>query len=703
MTFEFVSDPPSFKTIHFETFGKSGVRRVVPGQYLAADPKGRAIMMAAPEKNKLVYILTRSGQSDVAISSPLEAHKPQTLVFCLISLDVGYDNPMFATLEVDYSAAEVDPSGEAVGELQKELVYYELDLGLNHIVRKWSEPVDRTANLLFRVPRGDKGPGGVLCCGQDSITYRRMYNESSDVRRLAIPRRDGVTENPNRKRIIISGDLYTPANSDSFFLLQTEDGDVFKVMIETVDRVVETIRIKYFETLPIATSLCAFRSGYIIVAAESGDRELYDIGSLGDKTDDPVFDSDQFPVDPNIPFKPPFFVPRPMRNLTPGQHTPCLHPIMGMEIANPAQEEAPQIYTISGTGARSSFRTTRNALEVLDLIDSTLPQDVAAVWSSKLSYEDENDSLVILGLHSATMVMKIDEEVEEALDTGFIKDTHTIGVQQFGSDSVLQIHSKGIRLIRGIAFPNDDQNGTHGHVQDWDPPAHRTIVSCASNNRQIAIALSSGQIIYFECGDDDSLAMSEEEVHLDSTVTCLAMPETPQGRLRATFLAVGCGDQTVRIFNLVQDIDGRVLQSVSVQALSATPSDLTINFMLDNSPRTYSQYLHIGLQSGAYIRSELDEKTGDIGHTRKRQLEAEPVKFANVSIKGEPAVLVMSARPWLSYTNPRTKGLQLTPLNYTSLKSASSFASTKFNGIIAVSRDELRYATPSPISTYPLQ
>lgn len=31
--------------VHQETFGKSGCRRIVPGQYLAIDPKGRAIMI----------------------------------------------------------------------------------------------------------------------------------------------------------------------------------------------------------------------------------------------------------------------------------------------------------------------------------------------------------------------------------------------------------------------------------------------------------------------------------------------------------------------------------------------------------------------------------------------------------------------------------------------------------------------------------
>lgn len=44
------------KAVHVETFGKTGCRRIVPGQYLAADPQGRAIMISAVEKQKLVSV-----------------------------------------------------------------------------------------------------------------------------------------------------------------------------------------------------------------------------------------------------------------------------------------------------------------------------------------------------------------------------------------------------------------------------------------------------------------------------------------------------------------------------------------------------------------------------------------------------------------------------------------------------------------------
>jgi splicing factor 3B subunit 3 len=161
-----------FSRVHLETFGKSGVRRTVPGQYLAADPKGRACIIASIEKNKLIYVFNRNAQADLTISSPLEAQKHEALVLSLVALDVGYSNPTFAALETDHSESDQNPSDQ--GSLDVELVYYELDLGLNHVIRKWSETVDPTASLLFQIPGGNDGPSGVLVCGEESITYRHL-------------------------------------------------------------------------------------------------------------------------------------------------------------------------------------------------------------------------------------------------------------------------------------------------------------------------------------------------------------------------------------------------------------------------------------------------------------------------------------------------------------------------------------------------
>lgn len=56
----------------------------------------------AIEKQKLVYILNRDAAARLTISSPLEAHKSNTLVFHMVGVDVGFENPMFACLEMDY-------------------------------------------------------------------------------------------------------------------------------------------------------------------------------------------------------------------------------------------------------------------------------------------------------------------------------------------------------------------------------------------------------------------------------------------------------------------------------------------------------------------------------------------------------------------------------------------------------------------------
>jgi splicing factor 3B subunit 3 len=58
-------------------------------------------MVSACERNKFVYILNRENER-VMVSSPLEAPKSHAIVFDIIGLDTGYDNPEFAALEVDY-------------------------------------------------------------------------------------------------------------------------------------------------------------------------------------------------------------------------------------------------------------------------------------------------------------------------------------------------------------------------------------------------------------------------------------------------------------------------------------------------------------------------------------------------------------------------------------------------------------------------
>lgn len=78
------------------------------------------------------------------------------------------------------------------------LTFYELDLGLNHVVRKHSEPTDARANMLVQVPGGQSantnafdGPSGVLICCEDHIIYRPVDSGDGSAvgHRVPIPKR----------------------------------------------------------------------------------------------------------------------------------------------------------------------------------------------------------------------------------------------------------------------------------------------------------------------------------------------------------------------------------------------------------------------------------------------------------------------------------------------------------------------------------
>lgn len=644
------------------------------------DPKGRACLIASVEKNKLVYVLNRNAQAELTISSPLEAHKPQTLVFALVGLDVGYENPIFACLEVDYTECDQDSTGQAYEDLEKSLVYYELDLGLNHVVRKWTDPVDRTATMLFQVPGGADGPSGVLVCGLDNITYR---HSNQDPFRVAIPRRRGATENPERKRYIIAGVMHKMRGA-FFFLLQSEDGDMFKVTLEMVEDEagqatgeVKRLKIKYFDTVPIASNLCILKSGFLFVASETGNHHFYQFEKLGDDDDETEFDSDSFSADPSEPYTPIYFHPRGAENVNLVESIDSMTPQLDCKVANLTEGDAPQIYSICGSGARSSFRTLKHVLEVNDIVDSELPGGPTAVWTTKITRGDEYDAYIVLSFINGTLVLSIGETVEEVTDTGFLSSAPTLAVQQLGEDALIQVHPKGIRHIRADR-----------RVNEWPAPQHRSIVAATTNERQVAVALSSGEIVYFEMDTDGSLAEYDEKREMSGTVTCLSLGVVPEGRVRSHFLAVGCDDSTVRILSLDPD---STLENKSVQALTSPPSALAIMAMADSTSGGSTLYLHIGLYSGVYLRTVLDEVTGELSDTRTRFLGPKPAKLFKVSVKGQPAVLALSSRPWLGYSDPQTKGFMLTPLDYPALEYASNFSSEQcVEGMVGIETKNLR-------------
>lgn len=101
--------------------------------------------LGALEKQKLVYVMSRDNKVQLKVSSPLEASKSNIITFAIAGLDTSFENPLFASIEVDYSEADIfegDPCS-------KMLVFYELDLGLNHVIRKYNTEINMSSNQLL--------------------------------------------------------------------------------------------------------------------------------------------------------------------------------------------------------------------------------------------------------------------------------------------------------------------------------------------------------------------------------------------------------------------------------------------------------------------------------------------------------------------------------------------------------------------------
>ena len=81
------------------------------------------------------------------------------------------------------------------------LTFYELDLGLNHVVRKYSEPLEDTANMLICVPGGNDGPSGVLICCENYLIYKN-FGDQPDLR-CPIPRRQHDLDDAERSMLFV--------------------------------------------------------------------------------------------------------------------------------------------------------------------------------------------------------------------------------------------------------------------------------------------------------------------------------------------------------------------------------------------------------------------------------------------------------------------------------------------------------------------
>ena len=100
--------------------------------------------------------------------------------------------------------------------------------------------------------------------------------------RCPIPRRRNDLDDPDRGMIFVCSATHK-TKSMFFFLVQTEQGDIFKITLEVDYDLVTEIKLKYFDTVPCATAMNVLKTGFLFVASEFGNHYLYQVCSLPHK------------------------------------------------------------------------------------------------------------------------------------------------------------------------------------------------------------------------------------------------------------------------------------------------------------------------------------------------------------------------------------------------------------------------------------
>jgi len=498
-------------------------------------------MIGAIEKQKLVYILNRDAAAKLTISSPLEAHKSHTILFDIAALDVGFENPQFVCLEIDYQDSPDN----------KRLVTYELDLGLNHVVRKHTQQVFYTSNMLIPVPGGSDGPGGVLVCSENMISYMSHGMEPITER---IPQRADFYD--SQKGLLLVSSATHRQKGMFFFLVQSEFGDLYKVDISYKGGETTGIKVTYFDTVPVGSAISVMKNGCLFVAAEAGDHFLYQFHSIGEEEESMTQVADDGT---------PLFRPRQLKNLSAVDRLDSFAPILESRVVDTAAQEGggQQIYALCGTNAQSSLRLIRHGLAVSEMAVSDLPAVPNGIWTIKTNSADSFDTYIVVSFSNGTLVLSIGETVEEVSDaeSGFLGENTTLLVSLLGENAIIQVHPTGIRYIRGKDMRIE-----------WKTPHNRVIVHAAANSKQVVIALSGGDLLYFELDDLGQLVEIGKK-ELGHEVTCLDIAPIPAGRQRSRFLGVGDANNTVRLYSLYPDED---FERLSVLNLTCQPKSLCL-------------------------------------------------------------------------------------------------------------------------------
>lgn len=647
------SSTRSFSVVHSEVYGKSGCRRAVPAQYLTCDPRGRAVVLAALEKAKIAYVLNRDAAAlHPTVSSPLDFQRPNVMTHDLTGLDVGFENPMFAALEQVFNTSS------------KLLVWYELDLGLNQLVRRRQQVVDSNPYILIPVPGFKDGPGGVLLVSENSLSYYDYSKAASqdlspnDDSNLADSKRHSAAviscqipilegRSKHEPALIVSHATFVRKKSNTFLvLLCTEDGDLLKADLKWDHNLDLIMTIGYFDHIPAsAQSMLILKSGFLCAGIEGTGLSLFKIKD----TEIPLFNTAATPGlksngSANGNAKSPLDhftrdgVARMVVTMIPNNRAVTTTGAVLRQF----YDGDGVLLLGTGRGAEGRLRAVRRGMSVsITSQGGNLPVAVGNMFSLSETEPGRLDQFVLITNRVSSKVLHVGSSaVQEASHFQFETEKQTLWAASVAPDTFVQVTSEVVKMT----------NLSMNEVRDWKPPQPGQVQAANSSGADLIVITSSGTLFYLRL-DGRRLTIEEEdsfeEFSVVSKTTSFHRCVSVQHHFNVTqgirFIVVST-DHRVRLFR----VDARKrINALGVFLAPSKVTDILLTTLGSDSGVASVPLIFCCTESGHLSCLELDENAGTMSLRKDLKSGVRVFGVRHLRTQNTSVALLLATNPTL--------------------------------------------------------
>ena len=535
-----------------EIYGKSGCRRITPGEYLAIDNKSRAIMIGSIEKEKFVYIFKELNNNIILndnleenknininnindinrkiISSPLEVFTPQHICYDIIALEVGYSNPIFVSMEVKYNNMQDWASNNyefnKENQYQKKIILFQVEIKNNYVIKLLEYPIDNTAYSLFPINYEKKNEisqskfllgNFIIFCKGFFYLFQVKENKINKVETYFFENDKNNNQNPI---IIINKAIYfNQENEDEFNLIcQSQLGIIYHINFKINKKPVEIYNVSItnmFNCFPGSTM--SIIDKILFLGKEASDSEFYILISSQDKD-------------------------KTILNIEKKLTISSLNSLTDFIYGNYDSSNIPKLYGISGTKEESYLKTLniKTIYNLTQISVNKIPAQPLNIFLVKKNYEDSFDTYIILSFVNKTLIYEIDfnsKMIFESKNTNFETKLPSLYISIVKDNSFLQV------LPNGILHIKTEKKTTF-------LKSSSTIICANANNNQLVLGLENKELLYFEF--DTVLNKSDIKV-IGKKISFIELCPIDEGTFRSKYVAICIDDSTINILSLEKD------------------------------------------------------------------------------------------------------------------------------------------------------